>query len=82
METTNYSDFRQNLKHYMDQINEQSLECTVTSQNGNDVVVMSKRDFDALMETHYLLTNPANRQHLLQSIDELDQGDFIDEVIE
>ncbi|WP_235731616.1 type II toxin-antitoxin system Phd/YefM family antitoxin [Hutsoniella sourekii] len=79
METTNYSDFRQNLKTYMDQINEHSLEYTVTSQNGNDVVVLAKKDFDSLMETHYLLSSKANRENLWAAMEELDQGDFIDE---
>ncbi|MCY3067830.1 type II toxin-antitoxin system Phd/YefM family antitoxin [Aerococcus loyolae] len=76
MEITNYSDFRQNMKKYMDVINEDSVEYTVTSQNGNDVVVMSKSDFDSLMETYHLLSSRANRENLYQAMEELDQGDY------
>ena len=60
----------------MDVINEDSVEYTVTSQNGNDVVVMSKSDFDSLMETYHLLSSRANRENLYQAMEELDQGDY------
>ena len=76
MEITNYSDFRQNMKKYMDVINEDSVEYTVTSQNGNDVVVMAKSYFDSLMETYHLLSSRANRENLYQAMEELDQGDY------
>lgn len=76
MEITNYSDFRQNMKKYMDRINEESVEYTVTSQNGNDVVVMAKSDFDQMMETYHLLSSRANRENLYQAMDELECGDY------
>jgi antitoxin YefM len=33
------------------------------------VVILSLADFNALQETHYLLSNPANAQRLLRSLD-------------
>ncbi|OFR89660.1 prevent-host-death protein, partial [Lactobacillus sp. HMSC068F07] len=59
MEATNYSDFRRNLKHYMSQVNEDAEPLLVTAKDDDDnVVVMSKHDFDAIEETLYLLSNP------------------------
>lgn len=81
METTNYSDFRKNLKMYMDKVNEEAIPYLVTSQNGQDVVVLSKKDFDALMETQYLLATKVNRDNLSLAMEELDKGDVVVEEI-
>ncbi|MBM7700293.1 type II toxin-antitoxin system Phd/YefM family antitoxin [Kurthia huakuii] len=58
MEAIAYSNFRQNLRGYMKQINEDSDTFIVTTKNVEDtVVVMSKRDYDAMQETLRTLSN-------------------------
>lgn len=58
MGTVPYSNFRQNLKNYIKQINEKSDTLIVTSENPEEsVVVMSKRDYDAMQETLHILSN-------------------------
>lgn len=44
----------------------------IVSKHGN-AVLLSKADYDSMMETAYLL-NPANAPHLLESIREADEG--------
>ncbi len=49
MEAVAYSNFRQNLKSYMKQVNEDADTLIVTSKDIEDtVVVLSKRDYDAM----------------------------------
>lgn len=62
MEAVTYSNFRQNLKQYMRQVNEVAEPLIVTSKNVEDtIVVLSKRDYDSMQETlriqsnHYLM---------------------------
>ena len=58
MEAVAYSNFRQNLRSYMKKINEDSDTFIVTSKKVEDtVVVMSKRDYDAMQETLRVLSN-------------------------
>ena len=58
MEAVTYSNFRQNLRGYMKQINEDSDTFIVTSKDVEDtVVVMSKRDYDSMQETVRTLSN-------------------------
>ncbi|MEK4139346.1 type II toxin-antitoxin system prevent-host-death family antitoxin [Kurthia sp. FSL E2-0154] len=58
METVTYSNFRQNLRGYMKQINEDSDTFIVTTKDVEDtVVVMSKRDYDTMQETLRTLSN-------------------------
>lgn len=58
MDAVSYSGFRKNLKNYMQQVNEDAEALMVTSQSTQeDIVVMSKRDYDAMQETLRILSN-------------------------
>ncbi|NQZ76717.1 MAG: type II toxin-antitoxin system prevent-host-death family antitoxin [Ekhidna sp.] len=76
MEVTSYSKFRQNLKSYMDKVVHDSNPLYVTRANGEDVVVISKSDYESMDETTYLLSSPKNRERLLNSVEEfkMDKG--------
>ena len=52
MEAVAYSNFRQNLKQYMKQVNEDADALIVTAKDAEDtVVVLSKREYDSLQES-------------------------------
>jgi antitoxin YefM len=74
MEITTYSNFRQNLKAFLDKVLTDHTPLFITRAKGEDVVVMSKADYDSIQETFYLLKNPANAMHLLESLKELNKG--------
>ncbi|MCP9756419.1 type II toxin-antitoxin system prevent-host-death family antitoxin [Lacihabitans sp. CCS-44] len=76
MLTINYSSFRQDLKAFLDKVNLSHSPLIVTRAKGEDVVVMSKADFDSMEETFYLLKSPKNAERLLRSIAQLEQGKF------
>ena len=46
----------------------------VTRKRENSVVMISLEDYDSLTGTAYLLKNPKNARHLLDSIRELENG--------
>lgn len=58
MKTITYSDFKGNLKDYMKKINNKYEPITVVSENPNeDIVVLSKRNWNSLQETIRLMNN-------------------------
>ena len=58
MEAVAYSNFRQNLKQYMQQVNEDADALIVTAKDAEDtVVVLSKREYDSLQESLRILSN-------------------------
>jgi antitoxin YefM len=63
-----YTDFRDRLAAYMDQVWDSRAPLHVTRQGGRSVVVMSEEEFDGWRETVHLLRSPANARRLLQSI--------------
>lgn len=58
MEAVAYSNFRQNLRKYMKQVNEDAEALIVTTKDvDNTVVVLSKREYDSIQETLRVLSN-------------------------
>lgn len=74
MQATSYSNFRQDLKSYFDKVNTQHTPLLVTRAKGEDIVVLSKADYDSMEETFYLLKSPQNATRLLKSIERLVEG--------
>jgi antitoxin YefM len=68
MPTTTYSKLRQNLKAACDQVCADREPLIVERKNGEDVVMISRSDYESLEETAYLLRSPANAARLLASL--------------
>ena len=58
----------------MDKIRNHHAQLIVTSANGDDIVVLSKTDYESMEETFYLLKSPANASRLLNSIADYEKG--------
>jgi len=74
MEITTYSNFRQNLKSFMDMVFKTRAPLFVTRSKGDDIVVMAKSDYESLTETLYLLSSKKNAERLAKGIEEFEQG--------
>lgn len=70
----NFTEFRQNLAGYMDEVCDGHAPLTVTRQGGRSVVVMSAEDYAGLEETLYLLRSPRNAERLLKAAADMDAG--------
>lgn len=68
MRTINFTQARRNLRHVLDQVNEDADFTVITRRDAPEAVVMSMEHFNALMETVHLLRSPANVAHLERSI--------------
>ena len=74
MEVTTYSNFRQNLKGFMDLVFNTRSPLFVKRAKGEDVVVLSKSDYESMEETIHLLSSPKNAERLAQGIKEYEEG--------
>jgi antitoxin YefM len=74
MEVTTYTAFRQQLKSFLDKVRNDHKPLVVTSANAEDVVVISKADYESMEETFYLLKSPNNAARLLKGIEEYGNG--------
>lgn len=78
MRTVHFSDARNNLKGgHRPGIND-SDAVLITRRDAANAVIMSQEQYDGRMETMYLLSNPANAKHLMESIDQLRRGEAVE----
>jgi antitoxin YefM len=73
MDSLSFTETRANLKAVMDRVVEDRMPVTIR-RRGENVVMISQSDWDAMAETLYLLGSRANAEELLESIAELDAG--------
>lgn len=74
MNIVTYTDARKHLKDVMDHAIHDKTETVITRAGSEAVVVVSKEEWDAIQETLYLLTSPANARRLRDSVAQLDAG--------
>lgn len=76
MRHVSYSAARANLSATMDEVVNDRMPTVITRQNGYNCILISYDDFTALQETAYLLRSPANVQHLLNSLEQINNGNL------
>lgn len=75
MQAETYSNVRNNLKSFMKQVNDNSEAIIITSRNSEDnSVLISKADYDNLIENAYIRSSTANMDHILKSLKQLKNG--------
>ena len=74
MNIVTFSEARASLKTVMDNVCKDHTPTVVSRVNGEHVVMLSLADFNSMKETLYLLSSPANANHLLESIAQLKAG--------
>ncbi|MBR3302870.1 MAG: type II toxin-antitoxin system Phd/YefM family antitoxin [Bacteroidales bacterium] len=69
MKTTNYSELRGNLKHFLDSVVQDSTPLVVTRPGAKSVVVLSLEDYNSIVETEYILKD----KHLVEDLKKSDE---------
>jgi antitoxin YefM len=63
------SEARKTLFPLIERVNNDHTPVEIVSKRGNAVLV-SKEDWDAIVETNYLLRSPANAKRLMESVEQ------------
>ena len=69
MEITTLTDFRQNMKNYFDKVLQMGKPLFIKRPKGNDMVLMSKSEYNSMQETFHLLSSPKNAERLLTAVE-------------
>lgn len=78
MEAVTYTSARQNMARLLDEVCDNSEVKIITRTNKPSAVMMSLDDYNSWMETCYLLSNPYNAAHLRESLEQANNGEFVD----
>ena len=76
MNTTTISSAKQNLENLIRQVENDAEPILIVLDEDRKAVLISEREFNSWQETIYLLSNPANAEHLRKSLAEADSGLF------
>lgn len=67
MDSVSVNKFRENLKHFVEQVISQHTPLKVTRRNGENFVVISAEDWEREQETLYILQNQSLMQQITES---------------
>lgn len=68
MQTIHHNNLIEELTTVIEQITEEHQPIRLELPNSVKAVLLSEEDYSSLMETLYLLSNPANAEKLLQAV--------------
>jgi antitoxin YefM len=78
MFAANPSDVRKNMKYFMDKVVDENEALIITRPGGRDVVMLSKSEYDNIIENIHVLGNKANREWLLLGKKQVESGHLRD----
>ena len=74
MIAANPSDVRRNLKSFMDRVLDDNEPLIISRPGGRDVVMLSKEEYDNMVENVHVLGNKVNREWLLLGKKQAESG--------
>lgn len=74
MLTTTLSDFRKNIKHYIDSVIENFETLIINRGKDSGIVVMSLAEYNSLCATQYELSSKTNKKRLDSAVEKLQSG--------
>ena len=78
MDAITINQAKQNIDGFIDQVIADAEPTIICDDKGQKVVILSLDEFNSWQETLYLLSNPANADHLRRSIQEDESGKAIE----
>ena len=74
MRTANYTELRNNMKHYLDEV-VNDCEPLLVHRTGNEsVVIISLDEYNAIKETEYIMKSPEMMKAIRKGEEEIAQG--------
>ena len=74
MRTANYTDFRANLKDYMDTVIDDCETVIINRGNNKGVVMISLEEYNSLKETEYIMSSPEMMEVIRKGDEDIKNG--------
>jgi len=74
MKAANFTEFRTNLKQYLDEVEKNNETLIIKRGAGHGAVLISLDEFNSILETVHLLSSKANADRLYESIHQMKRG--------
>ena len=77
MLAANYSEFRGDLKKFLDNVELNNETLIIKRSKGKGTVMISLDEYNSLMETVHLLSSKSNADRLYESIQQMKEGNTV-----
>jgi antitoxin YefM len=77
MKAANYTEFRKDLKEYLDSVEENNETLIIKRGTGKGAVLISLDEYNSIMETLHLLSSRKNAERLFESIEQMGSGSTV-----
>ncbi len=77
MLAANYSEFRGDLKNFLDNVEFNKETLIIKRGKGNGTVMIALDEYNSLMETVHLLSSKANADRLYESLKQIKDGNIV-----
>jgi len=77
MIAANFSEFRTQLKKFLDHVEDHNETLIVKRKTGKGTVMISLDEYNSIMETVHLLSSKANADRLYESIGQMKAGNTV-----
>ena len=77
MLAANFTEFRTNLKKFLDNVENNHEILVIKRKSGKGTVMISLEEYNSIMETVHLLSSKANADRLYESIQQMKKGEII-----
>jgi len=77
MIAANYTEFRKELKDYLDSVELNNETLIIKRGSGKGTVIISLDEYNSIMETLHLLSSKKNAQRLYESIEQMNAGNTV-----
>jgi len=81
MIVANFTEFRSDLKKYLDQVEDENEMLILKRGRGKGTVLLSMIEYNSMMETIHLLKSKANADRLYESLLQAKNNEFAKEMI-
>jgi len=82
MIATNFSEFRTDLKKFLDSVEDNNETLIIKRKTGKGTVLISLEEYNSLMETMHILSSKKNADRLYESIQQMKDGNIVEPTIE
>lgn len=83
MRAANFTEFRTNLKEFLDDVENNNETLIIKRGSGHGTVLISLDEYNSILETMHILSSKANADRLYESIEQMKTGkSFQKELIE
>ncbi|MDP2723277.1 MAG: type II toxin-antitoxin system Phd/YefM family antitoxin [Bacteroidales bacterium] len=77
MIAANFTEFRTDLKKYLDDVENNNETLIIKRKSGKGTVTISLDEYNSIMETVHLLSSKANADRLYESIQQMKNGNTV-----